>query len=267
MNREGEQLVSSDAHDPGCRQTILLVDDDAEQLELYAIALDGAFHTVTAARGDTALERVASTAPDLVVLDGMMPELDGWEVCRRIKANAKTRRLPVVMVTVTARHDTRERARDAGATTVLTKPCLPDELLRTITDILADPIGTSDGRRINIEASTTSSARVLIADDDDRVRAFVERTLREASYRTTAVADGAESLHVATRLGPFESDHRGRPHAQSGRLAGRAAAAPKRPADESALPHRSQRPIVRRRPASMEARGLSRQAVHAVQPA
>src|SRR5262249_40816844 len=102
---------------------ILVVDDTVHNVKMLVDLLTArGYATVTAASGPEALERVEAERPDLVLLDVMMPGMDGYEVCRRIRANPDYGILPVVMVT--ALDPTRERVKglDAGADDFLTKP-------------------------------------------------------------------------------------------------------------------------------------------------
>ena len=103
--------------------TVLLVDDQPENLELLAAALRPLGYEVWPARdGPAALEIAGARLPDVVLLDVMMPEMDGFEVCRRLKATAETRLLPVVFVTGLDSREARLQGLDAGATDFLSKP-------------------------------------------------------------------------------------------------------------------------------------------------
>ena len=104
-------------------QRVLLVDDDprlVRVVEMY-LAFEG-FEVVTAVNGDEALAEVDNHCPDMVILDIMMAETDGIEVCARIRSNPRTAHLPVIMFSaLSADHDV-ERARLAGANHLITKP-------------------------------------------------------------------------------------------------------------------------------------------------
>lgn len=108
---------------------VLLVDDAAEAREMYAEYLEHAGYRVTqAADGDHALWKVASTLPDVIVMDLAMPILDGWEATRKLRTHPRTKHIPVVVLTGDGSEASTQRAHDAGANVVLVKPCTPDVL-------------------------------------------------------------------------------------------------------------------------------------------
>lgn len=105
------------------KQVILVVDDMPENAELLADILEPDFHIETAVDGYQALQiAMSSSPPDLILLDIMMPGLDGYEVCRRLKADKKTRRIPIIFIS--ARNDDRDETRgfEAGAVDYIRKP-------------------------------------------------------------------------------------------------------------------------------------------------
>ncbi len=96
--------------------TILVVDDNATNRTLLEELLSAqGYKVITAADGQQALRQFARVKPDLVLLDVMMPDLDGFEVCRRLKNNAETRLTPVVLVTALSATEDRVRGIEAGA--------------------------------------------------------------------------------------------------------------------------------------------------------
>lgn len=109
-------------------ETILVADDDAGILQMLAIMLENAgYNVVTASDGEEALELVEARRPDLVLLDFMMPNMDGCLVCQLLKSTEKTRGLPVVIMS--ADRQLAERAMAARADDYLLKPFGIDEIL------------------------------------------------------------------------------------------------------------------------------------------
>ena len=110
--------------------TILVVDDDPVIQKLLAVNFEmEGYHVVTASDGEEALDRVAAEQPAVVVLDVMMPKVDGIEVLRRIKANPITANTPVLLLSAKAQAQDIDDGMAAGADFYLTKPFEPLDLL------------------------------------------------------------------------------------------------------------------------------------------
>ena len=109
------------AHRKCPRPVVLLVDDSPTNIDVLAKVLEG-YDILFATRGAEALERAAAEDPDLILLDVMMPDLDGFEVCQRLKADERLRKIPVVFVTALSQEMNEARGLDIGAVDYVTKP-------------------------------------------------------------------------------------------------------------------------------------------------
>ncbi len=107
------------------KQKILLVDDEAMNLHLFKRILSDQYTPIFAKNGPEALDRAVRNAPDLILLDVMMPGMDGYAVCERLKADARTEKIPVIFVS--AMNDVKDEARgfEAGAVDYISKPVSP----------------------------------------------------------------------------------------------------------------------------------------------
>lgn len=115
------------------REKILIAEDNPEGAELLEAFLDGTdYDTQLAVDGDDALKKVQSFKPDLILLDVMMPKISGFEVCKRLKANADTRGIVILMITALDQHHDIDRAVEVGTNDFLTKPINKQELLLRI---------------------------------------------------------------------------------------------------------------------------------------
>jgi CheY-like chemotaxis protein len=119
---------------------ILIVEDDPETRLFYSAALArGGFHIEQAHNGNQALEKALKSPPDLILTDIAVPGIDGIELCRRLRADARTRAIPLLAITGYGDRDYLDRARQAGADLVLSKPCDADLLVREARRMLAQP--------------------------------------------------------------------------------------------------------------------------------
>lgn len=117
--------------------TVLIVDDEPHILRSLGFVLQKAgFGVLEARSGGEALQMVDEKAPDLIFLDIMMPELDGYEVCRRIKADPENRSVYVIMLTAKGEEADREKGFAAGAEEYMTKPFSPSRAVARVEEAL-----------------------------------------------------------------------------------------------------------------------------------
>lgn len=148
------------------QETILVVDDEANIHELARMYLEqDGYRVLIAVNGQMALDTIRQQNPDLVVLDLMLPGIDGWEVCRRIRASS---RLPILMLT--ARDDDIDKivGLEMGADDYLTKPFNPRELVARVRAILrraaAHPTPQNETRRLGNLTLNPTSRDTLIGE-------------------------------------------------------------------------------------------------------
>lgn len=119
------------------KNRILIVEDEESLLKLESILLSSKGYSVTGVMdGNSALEEITANRPDLVVLDIMLPELDGFEVCKRVKENPATRNIPVVMLTAKKNSQDQARGMQVGADAYITKPFKSAQVIDVIESLL-----------------------------------------------------------------------------------------------------------------------------------
>jgi two-component system alkaline phosphatase synthesis response regulator PhoP len=116
---------------------ILVVDDEVYILHILDFILGAeSYEVLTASNGEQALQKVREEKPDLVILDIMMPKLDGYETCRMIKADPATKMIPVILLTAKGREVDEQLGREVGANDYMTKPFSPGKLVGRVQSIL-----------------------------------------------------------------------------------------------------------------------------------
>ncbi|MEM9775436.1 MAG: response regulator [Chloroflexota bacterium] len=120
-------------------KSILIVDDEPMARTLLRLMLvRSGYEVIEAVDGYDALEKLRTILPDLVVLDVMMPGLNGYDVCATIRDEKATSRIPVIMLSAKTDTVSINQGMEAGATLYLTKPVSPDELTRNVSEVLAE---------------------------------------------------------------------------------------------------------------------------------
>jgi two-component system, cell cycle response regulator DivK len=129
--------VESTGAQPSNGRSVLIVDDFPDNREMYADFLGFAGFTVfMAANGKEALDQAFANRPDIVLMDLSLPGMDGWEATRRLKADPRTRDIPVVALTGHALAGHSQGAKEAGCDGFIAKPCLPEDLLKQLNSLL-----------------------------------------------------------------------------------------------------------------------------------
>jgi signal transduction histidine kinase/DNA-binding response OmpR family regulator len=166
---------------PG-RGRVLIIDDDARAAELLEAYLTGAGYQIrTASSGEAGLAEACAWRPDAILLDVVMPDIDGWDVIRRLKRDEALNAIPVFFATIV---DDRRAGLALGAADFFVKPVDHDALLAQLARHVAP-------------ALMHDSASVLVVDRDDHTRAVVEQQLTEAGISVVTCDDGPEGLRMS----------------------------------------------------------------------
>ncbi len=182
---------------------ILIVDDQPTNVKMLAAKLTNEYYQVlTAADGPAALNAVERDAPDLVMLDVMMPGMDGFDVCRRIKQNPKHTHIPVVIVTALGSQEDRVRGLEAGADDFLTKPVDDTTLFARVRSLVRLKHmleqwrmreATSERLGFTTEAiegmDDGTGARIILVDDSTIQKENISRALDADNDRITVIDD------------------------------------------------------------------------------
>lgn len=119
---------------------VLVVDDIEEQREIYALLLrHHGYEVLEAGGGAEALRLAREERPDVILLDMLMSEIDGWVVAERLSEDPSTDSIPIVALTVLHSTEDQQRAEAAGAESYLTKPCAPAEMLEEVRRLIGTP--------------------------------------------------------------------------------------------------------------------------------
>ncbi|MBD3657098.1 HD domain-containing phosphohydrolase [Marinobacter sp.] len=167
---------------PDNKQRILVVDDIADNIDLLVEILKPDYHIQAAKSGEMALRIVNKTMPDLILLDIMMPGMDGYEVCRRLKEDLTTRHIPVIFVSAKMTVEDELQGFDAGAVDYITKPVSPPLVkARVRTHLALHDQNRELNRKVREQTEKLRSTRLQI----------IQRLGRAAEYK-----DNETGLHV-----------------------------------------------------------------------
>ncbi len=164
------------------RKVILVVDDTTDNIDVLVETLKPYYRVQAATSGETALKIVARSVPDLILLDVMMPGMDGYEVCRRLKADYTTRHIPVIFVTARVGADDELRGLEVGGVDYITKPVNPPIVMARVRTQMA----LHDQNR-ELDQKVRDQTRLL---HETRLQ-VIQRLGRAAEYK-----DNETGLHV-----------------------------------------------------------------------
>lgn len=176
---------------------ILVVDDNHQNLKVVAELLETEnFEVTVASSGQQALEHLKNEKPDLILLDVMMPEMDGFEVCERIKQNLETKHIPVIFLTAKIETDDLVKGFDVGAVDYINKPFVQKELLARVKTHVTLKLTLEENNKLMGIIPICSNCK-NIRDDEGywhKVETFIkQRSL--ASFSHTVCATCMEKLY------------------------------------------------------------------------
>ena len=196
------------------RHTILIVDDDPLNLKLLDAQLSSnQYDTIIAADGFAAMEKVKNENPDLILLDIMMPGLDGYEVTERLKADPETMDIPIILITALDETEDKIKGLECGADEFLNKPVNTAELLARVKSLLrlklykdqlksrkqsqqilteTKDIGELSEKRVNLPT-------ILLVEDDEKDIRLIRNYLQGEAYRLEVAKTGEEAMSFVLR--------------------------------------------------------------------
>lgn len=188
---------------------ILIIEDEANNLDVARRIVRGAGHeALTATDGASGLELARRERPDAVLVDLLLPKLDGWSIARALREEPWARDIPIIAVSALAMQADRERAREAGCNDFVTKPYAPAELravLNRYVPVAARPRGEGRAaapvRAPEIDPSERLG-RVLIVDDEPANVELLVRRLSGNGYETLTATNGHDAIAAATNEQP-----------------------------------------------------------------
>ncbi len=186
--------------------SILIVDDNPLTLFVLTENLkEQGFKTVIVRSGEEALRQVSIVKPALILLDIMMPGLDGFETCRRLKSNLSTEDIPVIFITALTETKDKVKAFEAGGTDYLTKPINVGEVIaRVNTRLTIQQLQRQlhDTGLSSKPAQDVEKATLLIVEDNEMTFQAISNYLRGFGFKTIGVGSGEETLQKVTQHTP-----------------------------------------------------------------
>ncbi len=174
------------------RSVLLIVDDNATNLHVLSDVLDDAgFEVRVAQNGEMALQKVEYDPPDLILLDVMMPGLNGFETCERLKADSKTKEIPIIFMTALSETVDKVRGLSLGAVDYITKPFQQDEVLARVRTHLQISRLTKSLAEQNLQLRAEVRARMKAEED---LKNLADSLERQVESRTKELKDALTNL-------------------------------------------------------------------------
>ena len=191
---------------------VLAADDDEDILELVRIVLEeDGYQVVTAPDGKKALAMATDMLPDLCVFDVMMPKMDGCEATRRMRADERTREIPILLLSARTQWEAVMEGKEAGADEYITKPFVPDDLQRSVRGMLASPtppaedpvLGMVEGGIEPVEPEPAPpTGLVLVAGADANLVKLVGYRLELGGFEVARAHDAAQAEQLVSERRP-----------------------------------------------------------------
>jgi two-component system, cell cycle response regulator len=192
---------------------VLVVDDILPNVKLLEAKLSSEYYDVlTATSGEEALRRIVNDSPDIVLLDVMMPGMDGFEVCRKIKSNPAVAHIPVVMVTALTDNQDRVRGLEAGADDFLSKPVNDVALMARVRSLVRLKMTVDEWRarentatqlgvveQSNAMNEPVENARILVVEDQSYESDKISETMHRDNDSVIPVETGMQALELASQ--------------------------------------------------------------------
>ena len=187
---------------------ILIIEDEANNLDVARRIVRGAGHeALTATDVLVGLEIARRERPDAVLVDLLLPKLDGWSVTRAIREEPWAKKIPIIAVSALAMQADRERAREAGCDDFVTKPYAPAELRVLLGKYFTDGSAPKPATRASEPSASGISpaerlGRVLVVDDEPSNVELIVRRLGGNGYETLTASNGHDAIAIATKEQP-----------------------------------------------------------------
>jgi two-component system NtrC family sensor kinase len=179
------------------RETILIIDDSATFREELKQALENAgYGVLSASTGEEGLSLAAGARPTAILVDGMLPGIDGAAVIRRVRMDAALRRTPCILLTASEEHGAEIRALDAGADAFIRKDEEIDVLLARLSAVLRSVDGPRVG--VQVDKSLLGPKKILAVDDSETYLQELASELRLEGYDVVLARSGEEALDLLT---------------------------------------------------------------------